>query len=101
MWQAGNPTIRNNIFRRNRGDAFSMVNYSDANIIQNLIVENGGAGVNYQAPQNARGPWIINNTIAGNKGPGIAAGTFSDGVQIINNIVVGSPAISVGNPPPV
>lgn len=101
MWEAGNPTIRNNIIRRNRGDGFWMYNYSSADIIQNLIVENRGVGVGWLAPQNSRGPWLINNTIAGNGGPGISASTYGDGVQIINNIVVGDPAIAAGANPPV
>jgi parallel beta-helix repeat protein len=63
MWEAGNVTIRNNVIRRNRGDGFLMYNYSNADILQNLIVENGGSGVSWVAPQGARGPWLINNTI--------------------------------------
>ena len=101
MWEAGSVTIRNNVIRRNRGDGFWMYGYSNADIIQNLIVENEGNGVSWLAPQGARGPWLINNTIFANGGAGIASGTFSDGVQIINNIVVGTPAISVGDRPPV
>lgn len=101
MWEAGNPTIRNNIIRRNRGDGFWMYGYSSADIVQNLIVANRGVGVGWIAPQNSRGPWLINNTIAGNGGPGISASTYGDGVQIINNIVVGEPAIAAGVNPPV
>jgi hypothetical protein len=98
MSEAGHVTVFNNLIRRNRGDGSLLYNNSPADFIQNLIVENGGSGISWVAPPGTRGPWLINNTIAGNAGPGIA-GTFSDGVEIINNIVVGNPAISVGNAP--
>lgn len=101
MWEAGNVTIRNNVIRRNQGDGFWMYNYSSADIVQNLIVENGGNGVSWVAPGGSRGPWLINNTIAGNRGSGIAASSYGDGAQIINNIVVGDPALSAGPALPV
>ena len=101
MWEAGNVTIRNNVIRHNHGDGFWMYNYSSADIVQNLIVENGGNGVGWVAPGGSRGPWLINNTIAGNRGSGIVASSSGDGAQILNNIVVGDPAITAGNNPPV
>jgi len=62
MWEAGSPTIYNNVIRGNQGDALNMVNYSDANIIQNEIVDNGGNGIYCLTPEGARGPLIFNNT---------------------------------------
>jgi Right handed beta helix region/HYR domain len=92
MWQAGAPIIRDNIIRNNQGNAMSMANQCDANIVQNLIVGNTGYGIFWQTPWDSRGPWLINNTICGNAFPGIAAygGTAS---LMVNNIVVGSPAL--------
>lgn len=94
MWEAGSPLIRNNVIRRNHGDGLYMVNYSDANIVQNLICENDGDGVAWLSPDG--GPWLINNTIVANVGAGISSGSYSPGAQIINNIVIGNPALQVG-----
>jgi parallel beta-helix repeat protein len=96
MWEAGSPTIRNNIIRRNHGDGMSMANDSNADIVQNLIVENDGDGVAWTSPVGARGPWLVNNTIIANGGAGIASGSYDGGAEIINNIVVGNPALTVG-----
>ena len=106
MWQAGSPTVRNNIFRRNRANGISMVNYCDANIIQNLFIENTGDGINWLVPLGGRGPWVINNTIVNNGGAGIYADGYDGAAQIVNNIIVGNPALYVGgfndvNPPAV
>ena len=96
MWEAGNPTIRNNVIRHNHGDGMSMANDSNADIVQNLIVENDGNGVSWLSPVGARGPWLVNNTIVANGGAGIASGSYDPGALIINNILVGTPALAVG-----
>jgi parallel beta-helix repeat protein len=104
MFAAGSPLIRNNLFQGNIGDALNMVNQSDANIIQNIIVENTGNGIYWLVPSGARGPWVINNTIARNGGAGIYADGYDASALIANNIIGGAPALSVGtfndnNPP--
>ena len=104
MWASGSPTIVNNVIQNNHGTAIGMVNQCDANIIQNLIVNNNGDGINAAVPSGARCPWIINNTIYGNSGNGIWEDGFVAGGEILNNIVVGSPALSMnpwyGGAPP-
>jgi parallel beta-helix repeat protein len=106
MWAAGSPVIRNNLFQGNVGDAMNMVNQSDANIIQNIIIENTGNGINWLVPSGARGPYVINNTIAKNGAAGIFADGYDINALIANNIIMGAPALSVGtfndnNPPQV
>jgi hypothetical protein len=105
MFAAGSPVIRNNFLQGNIGDAMNMVNQSDANIIQNVIVENTGNGIYWLVPSGARGPWVINNTIARNGASGIFADGFDAAALIENNIILGAPALSVGtfndNNPPV
>jgi len=96
MGEAGNPTIRNNVIRRNHGEGIWILGYSNADIVQNLIWENGGNGVSWLSPLGARGPWLVNNTIGANDGAGILSGSQDGGAQIINNIVLGNPALSVG-----
>ena len=95
MWAAGSPTIVNNRIQNNQGTAIGMVNQCDANIVQNLIVNNTGDGVNAAVPSGARGPWLINNTLSGNGGNGIWEDGFVSTGEIINNIVVGSPALNL------
>src|SRR5438128_7306021 len=104
MGSAGAPVIRNNIIRRNRGDGIGMGNYSDPNILQNLIIGNVGNGISWLVPEGGRGPWIVNNTIVDNGGAGIAANGYDGASRIVNNVIVGSPALWVGdfndiNPP--
>ncbi|HEX3627034.1 MAG TPA: choice-of-anchor Q domain-containing protein [Verrucomicrobiae bacterium] len=95
MWEAGSPTIYNNVIRDNFGDGLNMVNYSDANIIQNAIVRNNGDGIYALVPENARGPWIIGNTIAGNAGVGFDDdGYGGNDIEVFNNIFAGNPALS-------
>jgi alpha-tubulin suppressor-like RCC1 family protein len=92
MWEAGAPVIRNNIIRHNCGDGISMVNDCNADIVQNLIVENAGNGITDATIYGTRGSWVVNNTIVANVGAGISSG--GGGQIIINNIVVGNPALS-------
>jgi parallel beta-helix repeat protein len=106
MFAAGDPVIRNNRIQGNRGDGVGMVNRSDANIIQNIIVGNTNSGITWLVPSGARGPWVINNTIFRNGTAGISADGFDVSSRIINNIIIGTPALSVGgfndnNPPQV
>jgi hypothetical protein len=97
MFEAGSPTIYNNIILDNLGDGVSMVNYSDANIIQNVIAGNSGDAIYALVIQGARGPWIINNTIAGNGGAGFNDDAYGNNdIEVINNILVGNPALSGG-----
>jgi alpha-tubulin suppressor-like RCC1 family protein len=98
------PTIINNVIENNQGDAIGMINECDANIIQNVIVNNTGSGINALVPSVARGPWLINNTFSGNGGNGVYLTGYISSCQIVNNIVVGSPAVNLtpwygGNPP--
>ena len=95
---AGSPIIRNNMVRDNLGTGIYLSpNFSptEANISQNLVLNNAAHGIYF--PGGFRGPWIINNTIAGNNGAGIAKDGSAPDVRIINNIVVGTPALYVGN----
>jgi parallel beta-helix repeat protein len=104
MFAAGAPTIRNNVIMANRSDGLNMVNQSDADIVQNLIIGNAGSGIAWLVPSGARGPLVVNNTIVRNGGPGISADGYDAASAILNNIIVGTPALSVGgfndvNPP--
>ena len=105
MWAAGSPTIRNNVLQGNIGDGMNLVNQSDANIVQNIIVANTGNGITWLTPSGTRGAYVINNTILKNSGAGISADGYDAGALIINNIILGAPAITVGtfndNNPPV
>jgi hypothetical protein len=91
----GEPTIINNVIRRNHGDGVTSA--WGAGVVQNLIVENEGNGVSWSGVA-----WLVNNTIVGNEGAGISSGSYNAGAQIVNNIVVGNPALFVGGlAPPV
>lgn len=96
MFAGGNPLIRNNLIQSNRSDGLNMVNQSDADIIQNVIVGNAGSGINWLVPSGARGPYVINNTIAKNVGAGIYADGYDISARIVNNVVMGTPALYVG-----
>jgi hypothetical protein len=102
MFAAGTPIIANNILLRNFasndcqsiGGTVWMVNESDADIIQNLIANNTAtcsAGVVWSVPSGARGPNLINNTIALNDTAGVIGGGFDDNIRMVNNIVVAKP----------
>jgi Right handed beta helix region len=103
LFAAGTPLIRNNILRDNvstgssflfGGGAISMVNQSDADIIQNLIIGNRanlGGGLAWLVPSGARGPLLVNNTIANNDGTtgsAIAADGFDRNTLLVNNVIV-------------
>ena len=104
LFAAGAPVIQDNILRDNvstistsfffGGGAISMVNQSDADIIQNLIIgnrANRGGGLAWLVPSGARGPLLINNTIANNdgaEGSAIAADGFIRDTLLVNNVLV-------------
>jgi hypothetical protein len=103
LFAAGTPTIRGNVIRANTASTFGggmyIVNHSDASIVQNLIIGNQagqGGGIYWGVPSGYRGPLLVNNTIADNRGQGsgIFAGGFDAQAQLFNNIVVGVPGQS-------
>jgi parallel beta-helix repeat protein len=123
MFGAGSPIISANIIRQNtatglspctQGGGISMVNQSDALVVNNLITGNSagcGGGVYWLVPSGDRGPFLINNTIAdnfANQGAAVYASGFQAQTQLINNILV-SPGASTtlycdptyGPPPPI
>jgi parallel beta-helix repeat protein len=96
MFGAG-TSIYNNLIQGNQNDAINMVNIADAEIYQNIISENGGNGIFWLVPYYLRGPQVVNNTIYNNRGAGISANGFDANVHVVNNIIVGNPAILVSN----
>ncbi len=115
MFAAGTPVIIGNTMTGNSavagdcrfdGGAVWMVNQSDADIVQNVIAENEAicsGGVVFLVPSGARGPALINNTIALNGGTassGIFAEGFDDQTRVVNNLVLARPgttALSCGS----
>lgn len=96
MWSAGSPTVVDNFISNNLGDGINMNNQCDANIIQNIIHDNIGDGIYTESPYRSRGPWIVNNTVAGNRECGIWIDAFwADDCELENNIVVGNPALNL------
>ncbi|HEY7521427.1 MAG TPA: right-handed parallel beta-helix repeat-containing protein [Methylomirabilota bacterium] len=109
LFAAGTPVIRNNVIVRNsaggvspaaEGGGIWMVNRSDALIVQNLIVGNSageGGGVYWLVPSGARGPRLVNNTIADNvatvagRGAAVLADGFDAGAVLVNNVLVAPP----------
>ena len=90
------PVIRNNLFQGNLGDAIFVGNFNEAYIVQNVIAGNTGHGISWMVPSGIRGPYAVNNTIVNNGGAGISADGFDPASLIVNNIIVGSPALLVG-----
>jgi len=87
--------IVNNLIQNNQGNGISMENGSDSQIVQNLIAHNAGDGINALVPDGTPGPLAINNTIVENGGAGINEYGFISSCEIINNIVIGNPALNV------
>ena len=97
LFASGTPYISGNIIRGNSatglspcasGGGISMYNQADAAIVQNQITGNTascGAGV-YSLPS-GRGPYLINNTITDNVGPGVE--TDDSAALLMNNLIVG------------
>jgi nitrous oxidase accessory protein NosD len=122
LFAAGSPLIELNVISDNRasgilpcaeGGGISIVNHSDARIAGNLIVRNHagcGGGLYWLVPSGARGPLVVNNTLADNDSPA-GSGIFADGFDrdavLINNIIAaptGQTAVYCGdfndrNPP--
>lgn len=94
---AATPVVRNNFVSANHADGVNVAGYSDAEIIQNVIVSNSGNGLSWQVPAGRRGPRAINNTIYRNTSSGIFADGFDTNSLIMNNVVVGTPALKVGS----
>jgi parallel beta-helix repeat protein len=106
LFAAGTPTLKNNIIRGNvatgvspaaQGGGISIVNDSDAIIVQNLIYNNTagqGAGIYFGVPNGSRGPVLVNNTIVGtnssSQGSAVYAVGFDDQVQFFNNLLIGA-----------
>ncbi len=118
LFAAGAPLIRNNVIVRNsvsgvspaaEGGGIWIVNQSDALIVQNLIAGNSageGGGVYWLVPSGARGPRLVNNTIADNlatvagRGSAVFADGFDVNAALINNVLVapaGQTALYCGN----
>jgi parallel beta-helix repeat protein len=95
MFTAGNPSIYNNLIQGSQNEGLSLENYSDADIYQNIVIENGGNGIYWEVPDGYRGPRVINNTICNNGGAGISSGGFQGNVRLANNIIVGAPALNI------
>ncbi len=114
LFAAGKPSIKGNIIRGNsagsQGGGINMYNQSDANIFQNLIIDNQapeGSGIAWLVPSGDRGPVLINNTITNNPGTQVFADGFDVQSVLVNNIIVaetGQVALKCGdfndnNPP--
>jgi hypothetical protein len=110
LFAAGTPVLKNNLITNNsagsQGGGISMLNRSDALIEQNIIAGNSassGGGVYWLVPSGARGPFLVNNTVAGNhgqEGSAVFADGFDAAAQLINNILVasaGQNAVTCGN----
>ena len=118
LFAAGVPIIRNNVIVRNsvsgvspaaQGGGIWIVNQSDALIVQNLIAGNSageGGGVYWLVPSSARGPRLVNNTIADNlatvagRGSAVFADGFDVNAALVNNVLVapaGQTALHCGN----
>ena len=118
LFAAGAPVIRNNVIVRNsvsgvspaaQGGGIWIVNQSDALIVQNLIAGNSageGGGVYWLVPSGARGPRLVNNTIADNlatvagRGSAVFADGFDVNAVLANNVLVapaGQTALYCGN----
>ena len=112
---AGAPTLRSNVILGNtvtgvspasQGGGIWIVNDTSTLIVQNLIVGNHtdqGGGISWLVPSGARGPLLVNNTIANNDSPNGSA-IFGDGFQamanMVNNLIIGKAgqtAIFCGN----
>jgi hypothetical protein len=97
---AGSPTIRNNTIRHNLGDGLTLGEQFFASVVQNLIVSNGGNGISLAiTPYVGYGAWVFNNTIVDNGGAAIAVGAGASSAGLINNILVGDPALSTSGQP--
>ena len=100
LFAAGTPLIEDNVIQGNQGrvgGGISLVNHSDAAVIQNLIIDNSatdGGGVYWLVPSGHQGPSLVNNTVYGNVA-GRGSAVFADGYDaqalLVNNLLI-SPA---------
>lgn len=100
LFAAGTPDIIDNTIRNNTasgaGGGVSLVNDSNARMVNNLIVGNQagkGGGVAALVPSGATGLALVNNTIADNRasqGTQVFLEGFPGGAQFSNNIVAGT-----------
>jgi serine protease len=104
LFSAGTPTISGNVIKDNVGwigGGMSLVNFADATITNNVITGNRGAqggGLYVSVPFGARGPLVVNNTIAANQantGLAVYATGFFSQTAFVNNILVGDGTASV------
>jgi parallel beta-helix repeat protein len=96
MFASESSSVIDNLIANNEGDGINMNDECDANIIQNVIQGNSGAGIYTESPYQSRGPWIINNTIANNGESGVWIDAFeANDCEIDNNVVVGNPALNL------
>jgi serine protease len=104
LFAAGTPTITGNVIKDNTGwssGGMSLENVSDATITNNIIVGNQGAqggGISVGVPFGARGPLVVNNTVAANRansGLAVYATGFDAQASFVNNILVGAGTASV------
>lgn len=105
LFAAGTPTISANVITGNtagnEGGGIWIVNHSNARIENNVIAGNSapkGGGVYWLVPSGARGPHLVNNTIADNtavNGSALFADGFDGQSLVANNVLVGAGAASV------
>jgi hypothetical protein len=104
LFAAGTPTISGNVIKDNVGwigGGMSLENVSDATITNNIIVGNQGAqggGIYLSVPYGARGPLVVNNTVAAdraNTGLALYAVGFDAQSRFVNNILVGDGTASI------
>ncbi len=105
LFAAGSPLIARNFISGNHagyeGGGISLVNVSNATIVNNFIVGNDaphGGGIAWLVPGLESGPWVLNNTIAGNRadlGLAIYADGYDSRTRLDNNILLGSGSAAV------
>jgi len=104
LFAAGTPTISGNVIKDNvggSGGGMALLNLSDATITNNIVTGNQaalGGGIYMTVPSGARGPLVVNNTLAANQAnTGLAAYTngFDAQTAFGNNILVGDVTGSV------
>jgi hypothetical protein len=103
LFAAGTPVITNNIIVHNsnsggQGGGISMVNDSDALVVQNLFYGNTasqGTGLYISVPSGSTGPTLVNNTVVGgtgsSQGSAIYATGFDNLATFYNNLLIGAP----------
>jgi parallel beta-helix repeat protein len=105
LFAAGTPTISGNVISNNvagaDGGGIAMFNQSDALITNNVIYGNRaslGGGMYWLAPTGGTGPFVFNNTVAGNQanaGLAVYANGLDQQGSLTNNILVGNGTASV------